>query len=502
MFSPKDMSGIKKSKKHFSVKKDIVLAIATFMLLIGLPLLVITSSQITNFFSQAAGSSAVEAENGTRSGTVTEVVDANASGGKYIKFNNTSPSNTFVHPGVLVSKPQLDFVKAKIAANQQPWKGEYDRMVGSIPGRTTHTPSPVPVLKCSTDPTRAASFGFPIAGCTEMIADSDAAYTQALLWYYTGNPAYAVTAKNILNAWANTMTGIAFDQPRYPDTNGQVFANGQLYGGWGGTKMLRAAEILRYTYSGWTQADTELQENHFKTVYYPLMKDGWTGGQNRTTVMNETALYISIFANDRTMYNYVLPQVRHSTKSLMYMSRDGAQPLYPIYKGVLNYVDSPAELKSVWSNPNSYINGLEQESCRDLGHALMGMSSLSNMAETARIQGDDIYGEEQDRFVAAYELNAGYVLEYLGQTNNLFNRAVPTGWMPTTNWVCPTFAATAGGGSAALGWEIAYNHYKTRQGIAMPNTEQLINRIRAMSGTSTRSGNHIGWETATHAGTP
>lgn len=409
---------------------------------------------------------------------------------------------TFVHPGILVTKPQLDFVKAKIAAGAQPWKAEYDLAKGSIPGRTTHVARPVPTLKCSTNPDRAASFGFPVAGCSEIIADSDAAYTQALLWYYSGDPAYAVNAKRILTAWATTMTAIAFDQPRYPDTNGQVYANGQLFGGWGGTKFLRAAEILRYTYSGWTAADTTLQENHYRTVYLPLMKDGWTGGQNRTTVMNETALSISIFLNDRTAYDYVMTQARYSVRSQMYLTSDGAQPLYPLYKGVLNYINTPAELKSAWSNPNSYRNGLVQETCRDLGHTMMAVSSLANMTEMARIQGENLYGAEQGRFLAAYELTAGYVLEYLGQTANRFNRSVPTGWRPVANWVCPSFAATGGGYAAATGWEIAYNHYQNRAGVSMPKTGQLITRIRAMTDKGTRYGNHVGWETLTHAGTP
>src|SRR5215207_4110852 len=32
----------------------------------------------------------------------------------------------FVHPGVLVSEGDIDFVRAKIAAGEQPWKGAYD----------------------------------------------------------------------------------------------------------------------------------------------------------------------------------------------------------------------------------------------------------------------------------------------------------------------------------------------------------------------------------------
>src|SRR5205085_585699 len=36
-----------------------------------------------------------------------------------------TPAGGFIHPGVLVNRGQLDFVKAKIAAGTQPWKGAY-----------------------------------------------------------------------------------------------------------------------------------------------------------------------------------------------------------------------------------------------------------------------------------------------------------------------------------------------------------------------------------------
>ena len=40
-------------------------------------------------------------------------------------------SSTFVHPGALDSRGELDFVKAKIQAKAQPWRAEFDRLVAS-----------------------------------------------------------------------------------------------------------------------------------------------------------------------------------------------------------------------------------------------------------------------------------------------------------------------------------------------------------------------------------
>lgn len=426
---------------------------------------------------------------------------------------NTSaaPAGAFVHPGILVSKEQLDFVKAKIRAGQQPWSKEYDLARDSGPAKRGYTPHPEPVVKCSTPGSKkkAEELGFEQKGCSSIVNDANAAYTQALLWYYSGDAQYAENARRILNAWARTLTAILFDQPRFPDNNGQVYANGHFVAGWAGTNFLRAAEILRYTYGGWTAEDTALQENHFRTVYWDLVKDGWTGGGNRTSVMNETALYIAIFTNDREKYEHVVSQVQHSSKAMIYMPSDGRQPLYPIYQGRPRYTnDAKGDLAGIWSNPTRYIAGLEQETCRDLGHMQMGVSSLANMAETLRIQGDprSAYSDDpehhENRLREALELNADYMLQYLDNTGNRVGVAVtPTGWMPTRNWPCRSFAQNAGGGSAAMGWEIGYNEFHNRRGISMPKTGELITRIRAMN-SAPRYGNHIGWETLTHAGAP
>jgi hypothetical protein len=44
-------------------------------------------------------------------------------------------------------------------------------------------------------------------------------------------------------------------------------------------------------------------------------------------------------------------------------------------------------------------------------------------------------------------------------------------------------------------WEIAYNQYATRLGMMLPNTLQLIMKIRP-----TDADHHMEWETLTHAG--
>ncbi|MCA9603005.1 MAG: hypothetical protein KC417_13320, partial [Myxococcales bacterium] len=50
----------------------------------------------------------------------------------------------FVHPGVGVGLVQLNFVKEKIARNQEPWKGAYTKMLGSYLMKMSRVPGAVP----------------------------------------------------------------------------------------------------------------------------------------------------------------------------------------------------------------------------------------------------------------------------------------------------------------------------------------------------------------------
>ncbi|MEV6447531.1 hypothetical protein [Amycolatopsis sp. NPDC051716] len=55
---------------------------------------------------------------------------------------------TFTHQGVLVSSPQLDFVKAEVSAGAQPWKAAYDQARSSAYASLSRTPKPRAVVEC------------------------------------------------------------------------------------------------------------------------------------------------------------------------------------------------------------------------------------------------------------------------------------------------------------------------------------------------------------------
>ena len=90
--------------------------------------------------------------------------------------------------------PQLSFVKAKLAAGAQPWstglanlknaKADTGANNGVAYSSLSWTPRPVAYVGCG-------AYHNPDEGCFDEVNDAVAAYTQALLWYYTGNNANA-----------------------------------------------------------------------------------------------------------------------------------------------------------------------------------------------------------------------------------------------------------------------------------------------------------------------
>ncbi|MGW0578548.1 DUF3151 domain-containing protein [Streptomyces sp. NPDC002920] len=124
-----------------------------------------------------------------------------------------------------------------------------------------------------------------------------------------------------------------------------------------------------------------------------------------------------------------------------------------------------------------FADGLAQETCRDFGHTGWGIASIADIAETSRIQGQDLYPKIQERL--RYTL--GFHTSYENGT------AVPS-------WLC--------GGSIKTGLarttEVGYNALHNRLGISMSNTQKYTEAHRP-SGTD----NYFNaWTTLTHADNP
>lgn len=182
--------------------------------------------------------------------------------------------SSFNHPGVVVDRAQLDFVKAKVNGKEQPWTDAYNNMLSSKYASTTWTPKPRATVECGPTST-------PDVGCTDERQDAIAAYTLSLAWYITGTAKYAQKAIDIMNAWAGTIKA---------HTN----SNAPLQTGWAGSSWVKAAEIIRYTNAGWSQSDVTQFENMLRDVYLPELIVGSSSNGNWELGKPSTPLHHSL----------------------------------------------------------------------------------------------------------------------------------------------------------------------------------------------------------------
>ena len=125
----------------------------------------------------------------------------------------------------------------------------------------------------------------------------------------------------------------------------------------------------------------------------------------------------------------------------IYASADGPTPIPP------DPSVPASSLASFWYGQTTYMDGLCQETCRDLRHVQHGFGGLIQTAEIAWHQGVDLYSERGNRLLTGLEFYAKYVLGAQVPPNLCKGVLSSTDAMPS--------------------WEIAYNHYNHRMNLPM-----------------------------------
>jgi hypothetical protein len=348
----------------------------------------------------------------------------------------------FVHPGARDSQEELDFVKAQIAAEAEPWKSEFDRLLNSAAARRR--------------PHGLVHINSSAADANTSRDDAEAAYAQALLWYYSGDDVHAERSIAILNSWATLEDFTAgSDQDK-------------LQAGWIGAVFAPAAEIMR-GYVGWADADIANFQEMFRRAFYPQLEraSAWNGNVDLTQI--DAMMAIAVFNEDIDLFNAGVGRWQDRTRSYFYLVADGEVP--PID-------GDGGNVQAFWSKPTAWVDGLTQETCRDNGHhAQFALGSALHAAEAAWHQGVDLYSAETQRYTAALELLATQLL---------------SGDMQGT---CADGVTSE---SLFDSWQVAYKHYHNRMGIELPQTQALIrDKIRA---EAPRAVWNLLYETLTHTG--
>lgn len=324
--------------------------------------------------------------------------------GILVCFSLKIRAQAFIHPGIDQTSADLAYMKKMVLAGNQPWKNAFDRLKAAADTAFIVQPY-THVLR--------GPYGKPNIGGDDLSKSANMAYNYALMWYITSNKKYATKAINILNSWSSTLWDFDYNDAK-------------LLAAWTGHVLCNAAEILRYTNSGWTKKDISSFSNMLMTVYYPLMRyyfpqanGNWDGA------IIHSIIAIAIFTDNRKMFNNAVDHFLHA----------------PMNGSIFKYI---------------YPSGQCQESMRDQGHVQLGLGEFAGAARVAFTQGIDLFSLGNNRIALGYEYTAGFLL---GQKTQCYGIISQRGKIFRDDY------------------EYVYRHY-TSHGVDMPNTKRAADSVR------------------------
>ena len=264
-----------------------------------------------------------------------------------------------VHPGGYCTQPELEHIRAKVAAGQEPWKSAWAALEKTGPDANyqPHIAENVTNGYMTQD-------------------DGHAAWVLTIKWVASGDPKYAQGAIRIIDAWTSTVKSAQ--------------AAGTMRNGLGGNQMANAAEILAHGFNGsagWPTENVARAQHWFKEVLYPCVSTGPMRSANWGTSCIAGCMAMAIFCDDRTMFN-----------DTVYAYENGFTNTTDGGSGVAQYID---------------VSGEDAESGRDQPHSQGGIAHLMEVAVMAYNQGyPGLLAYKDHRIVTAFEYTAKYNLGF------------------------------------------------------------------------------------------
>ena len=362
-----------------------------------------------------------------------------------IIFAGNALSQTFIHPGGLHTQADLNRMKTKVAEGAHPWIEGWNALIQDPLAQNTFVATPRANMGTSR---QAAS------------KDAHAAYLNAIRWFISGDNSYADCSIRILNDWSSAVN--------------QVPSGGEFLGlgGIAVAEFAMAAEVMR-TSTRWQPSDFNRFKNMMTTYLYPVCHDFLTNHAGRCIdyfwanwdANNIMALIsIGVLCDNAAIFN----------EGVEYFKNGGGTG------SIKNAV------------PFVHAGGLGQwqETGRDQSHGFLGVGFLATACQIAWNQGIDLFAFDNNRLLAGAE----YVAKYnLGE-------AVPFTTYDNCQDVNHDWPAINGRGvfHDRPVYEMVYNHYVVRKGLAAPYTQKMSEIMRPEKGSI----DHFGYGTLTFTQNP
>lgn len=442
--------------------------------------------------------------------------------GLFLAVYPLASAEAFSHPGLLNNQAELDLIREKVNAGQQPWLDGY----GELDGWFEDLKNRGYPLTSGTGVNRYANYKPLVLGYTmqngevrpsvtvfcddgangytqELMWDARAAYASALHWVVDQDEIYAKKAVEIINNWASTVSRVTYycekrlDASKNPITCTSSAECSSLNSGdqcVAGTcrkynnhtrlliagslqQLVYAAEIMRATYSDkWNPLD-QIKFGAFlrDKMYSNMVASNRTGeecvnnGSNHNwgIMAAETRMAIAIFNDNNAQFNEAVLDYK------FYIEKS--------FKPFGKYLETCR-----LGNESGSI-GCDRTIGGDLDHTQMTLQALTAMAEMAKKQGVDLYGyTDTNGTIDPSDDNSllttlKYHAPFMG-----FGRAGSS----SLNWPCEKALVDSGTNRKKSFWEMGQNHYQD------PVLKSLVEEWGRPEGNLGWS--DVGWGTLTH----
>ncbi|NQX12678.1 putative Ig domain-containing protein [Microbacteriaceae bacterium VKM Ac-2855] len=289
-----------------------------------------------------------------------------------VPITSTTGPGGFAHPGIGVSADSLRTAQAQVAAGVEPWASYYDAMAMTNYASRTLTSA-----------NQGAGDGVPANDAfnsrdinSTFIPDSLGAYTQALMYVFTGDTVYRENALRIVRIWSQMDPA---KTAQFPDSH--IHTGVPLY------RLVSAAEILRSTPSGtgttgydlaWSAADTaSLTDNLIVPMTETILHDN-THYMNQHTFPIIGAMAGYIFTDNRARYD----------EAVEWFTMNATAP-DPDINGALGAIfREVAKTDPANSYGRTFVQ--HQEMGRDQAHAGGDVHVLTTLARMVDVQGTKV----------------------------------------------------------------------------------------------------------------
>jgi hypothetical protein len=286
---------------------------------------------------------------------------------------NVARENGLLHPAISVDPTQLQDTRQQLATGAQPWTAYYEAMAASDYASTTFTAAN---LKAGTTDTPKDTTFTSNKQEPNLSQDGFRAYTQAVMYYLTGQPVYRANALRLLRIWENM------------DPNGyKYYADAHIHAPIPFYYMVSAAELVKYT----TLNEAAKQ--------YSTLDLNWTATDNQKLTTNLINPVMKQFLNANDHYfNQHLYDVTGNMAGAIFKNDSAAYDKYveetfvnrntdkPYINGALShlYYDVAADDPR---NPTQQAYSQHLEMGRDQNHAKDDVLCLTGLARIVNQQG-------------------------------------------------------------------------------------------------------------------